>query len=120
MEYLHSLTPPIIHRDLKSHNILRDFQGTYKICDFGLVCNKTIAAGTPAYMAPELLENKKYTKSVDSFAYAVLLWEIFSGEIPYRGLDIPEIRQRVVSGKRLAMPSYGFPPRMADLINRAW
>lgn len=52
MEYLHSLSPPIIHRDLKTHNVLRDYNGSYKICDFGLVCNKTVAAGTPAYMAP--------------------------------------------------------------------
>ena len=52
MEYLHSLSPPIIHRDLKTLNVLKDFNGSFKICDFGLVCNKNVAAGTPAYMAP--------------------------------------------------------------------
>jgi serine/threonine protein kinase len=120
MEYLHSLNPPIIHRDLKSLNILRDFRGSFKICDFGLVCNKTIAAGTPSYMAPELLENKRYTKTVDSYAFAVLLWEIFSGDIPFNRLDVPEIRDRVIAGKRPTIPSYGFPPGIVDLINRAW
>lgn len=52
MEYLHSISPAIIHRDLKSHNILRAENGAYKVCDFGLVKVKHTTAGTPAYMAP--------------------------------------------------------------------
>eukprot|EP01031_Cornospumella_fuschlensis_P036760 gene36760-44592_t len=52
MEYLHSLSPAIIHRDLKSHNILKSYEGNYKLCDFGLVKNRNTTAGTPAYMAP--------------------------------------------------------------------
>eukprot|EP01040_Poterioochromonas_malhamensis_P002169 gene2169-2310_t len=119
MEYLHSLSPPIIHRDLKTHNVLRDYNGSYKICDFGLVCNKTVAAGTPAYMAPELLENRNYNKSVDSYAFGILLWELFCGEIPFNRLDVPEIRQRVISGKRPSIP-FGMNSRLADLIARCW
>ena len=52
MEYLHSLSPAIIHRDLKSLNVLRAQNGVYKVCDFGLVKVKHTTAGTPAYMAP--------------------------------------------------------------------
>ena len=58
MEYLHALTPAIIHRDLKSHNVLRASNGSLKVCDFGLVKIKNTTAGTPAYMAPELIENR--------------------------------------------------------------
>jgi serine/threonine protein kinase len=58
MEYLHSQKPCIIHRDLKSMNVLRSSSGSLKICDFGLVMNKNTTAGTPAYMAPELVENR--------------------------------------------------------------
>lgn len=47
MEYLHSLTPAIVHRDLKSLNILKSYDGYYKVCDFGLVKNKNTQAGTP-------------------------------------------------------------------------
>lgn len=52
MEYLHSLSPAIIHRDLKSLNVLKSFDGSFKLCDFGLVRVKHTTAGTPAYMAP--------------------------------------------------------------------
>ena len=53
MEYLHhSFNPAIIHRDLKSLNVLRAFNGSLKICDFGLVKNRDPGAGTPSYMAP--------------------------------------------------------------------
>jgi serine/threonine protein kinase len=58
MEYLHAQIPTIIHRDLKSHNVLRASNGSLKICDFGLVMIKNTTAGTPAYMAPELIENR--------------------------------------------------------------
>ena len=58
MEYLHAQVPSIIHRDLKSHNVLRASNGSLKICDFGLVMIKSTTAGTPAYMAPELIENR--------------------------------------------------------------
>ena len=58
MEYLHALKPAIIHRDLKSHNVLRASNGSLKVCDFGLVKIKNTTAGTPAYMAPELIQNR--------------------------------------------------------------
>lgn len=52
MEYLHAQRPSIVHRDLKSHNVLRAYDGSLKVCDFGLVKAKNAQAGTPAYMAP--------------------------------------------------------------------
>jgi serine/threonine protein kinase len=120
VEYLHSLSPAIIHRDLKTHNVLRSSNGSYKLCDFGLVRNRNSAAGTPAYMAPELLEGKNFTKSVDCYALGVVIWEIFCREIPFCRLDVPEIRQRVLCGNRPAIPSYGFNHRLSSLISRCW
>ncbi len=143
MEYLHSLSPAIIHRDLKTLNILRAFNGSYKICDFGLVKVKSATAGTPAYMAPgdsktarcmtlldslftfvilaaELIDNRPFNKSVDVYAFGILLWEILALEIPFYMLDITDIRQRVVAGGRPRIPSYGVSQRSNQLISKCW
>ena len=58
MEYLHSLRPAIVHRDLKSQNVLRAMDGSMKVCDFGLVSVRTAQAGTPPYMAPGRIGNR--------------------------------------------------------------
>jgi serine/threonine protein kinase len=119
MEYLHSQKPCIIHRDLKSHNVLISYEGVAKVCDFGLVKNTCITAGTPAYMAPELFENKQYNRSVDSYAFAILLWELFTGEVPFYCMEIADIRNRVIDGGRPIIPST-IPRRSADLIRTCW
>lgn len=66
------------------------------------------------------MENKPYNKSVDVFAFAVLMWEVLSGEVPFYLTDIAEIRQKVTAGGRPRIPSYGFTPRLAQLIGDGW
>ncbi|XP_038076025.1 mitogen-activated protein kinase kinase kinase 10-like [Patiria miniata] len=101
MHYLHSDAPiPLIHRDLKSSNILinekivdNDFYGkTLKITDFGLAremyrTTRMSAAGTYAWMAPEVIKSSLFSKGSDVWSYGVLLWELLTGEIPYKGID---------------------------------
>ena len=58
---MHSRSPPLVHRDLKSHNVLLTVEEDAKICDFGLVNMKEVTAGTPNYMAPELFLAKACT-----------------------------------------------------------
>jgi serine/threonine-protein kinase CTR1 len=120
LEYLHSLKPSIIHRDIKSLNVLQSYEGNYKICDFGLVKNTNTQAGTPAYMAPELFENKQYNKSVDVYSFGILLWEVITGEIPFYMIDVPDIRQRVLNGGRPRIPGGAISPRCSRLIQRCW
>ena len=68
----------------------------------------------------ELIENKPYNKSVDVYAFGVLMWEVLSGEIPFYMIDINELRQRVISGVRPRIPSYGFTPKLVQLIQDCW
>uniref|UniRef100_A0A8C9Y0X0 Mitogen-activated protein kinase kinase kinase n=1 Tax=Sander lucioperca TaxID=283035 RepID=A0A8C9Y0X0_SANLU len=101
MLYLHEeAVVPIIHRDLKSSNILlletieNDDIGrkTLKITDFGLArewhkTTKMSAAGTYSWMAPEVIKSSLFSKGSDVWSYGVLLWELLTGEVPYRGID---------------------------------
>lgn len=66
------------------------------------------------------MENKPYNKSVDVFAFAVLMWEVLSGEIPFYQTEVSEIRSKVVAGGRPRIPSYGFTPKLAQLISSGW
>ncbi|KAF0710134.1 Aste57867_5585 [Aphanomyces stellatus] len=120
MNYLHTLSPAIVHRDLKSQNVLIDIDGDVKLCDFGLVCTKERTAGTPNYMPPELLAGKPFSKAVDVYMFGVLLWEMFARDVPFRGYDIDDIQRKVLNGDRPAIPTIDCPPACQDLIRQCW
>lgn len=95
MNYLHE--SGIMHRDLKSPNVLLDGNLLPKICDFGLsrtqklASSLTKAVGTPQWMAPELIHAKAYDESVDVYSYGVVLWEMVTEEVPYDRMDSYQI-----------------------------
>ena len=93
LHYLHSQTPPIIHRDLSSNNVLLTPNMTAKISDLGVarilnltplqVSRMTQTPGTPAYIPPEVMvANPKYDTSVDEFSYGIMMIHMFSGQWP--------------------------------------
>ncbi|XP_009992882.1 PREDICTED: serine/threonine-protein kinase TNNI3K-like [Chaetura pelagica] len=95
MEYLHNLTQPIIHRDLNSHNILLYEDGHAVVADFGESRflqsldedNMTKQPGNLRWMAPEVFTQcTRYTIKADVFSYALCLWELLTGEIPFAHL----------------------------------
>ena len=104
LDHATAQNPKIIHRDLKSQNVLLDDSMRCKLCDFGLAASEVSGQGTPCYMAPELLRNMKFDEKVDVFAFAVLLWEMFTRKRPYNGYAPVEIRRAVISGERLPIP----------------
>ncbi|KAG6664181.1 hypothetical protein CIPAW_02G074800 [Carya illinoinensis] len=94
MNYLHHYNPPIIHRDLKSSNLLVDRNWTVKVGDFGLSRLKhetyltaTTGKGTPQWMAPEVLRNEPSDEKSDVYSYGVILWELVTEKIPWDNLN---------------------------------
>ncbi|XP_049516820.1 mitogen-activated protein kinase kinase kinase 12-like isoform X3 [Dermacentor silvarum] len=91
MNYLHSRS--IIHRDLKSPNILISYNDVLKISDFGTSrqwserSTKMSFAGTVAWMAPEVIRNEPCSEKVDIWSYGVVMWELLNCETPYKDVD---------------------------------
>ncbi|XP_072308143.1 mitogen-activated protein kinase kinase kinase 12-like isoform X1 [Eucyclogobius newberryi] len=91
MNYLH--LHKIIHRDLKSPNILITYDDAVKISDFGTSkelsdkSTKMSFAGTVAWMAPEVIRNEPVSEKVDIWSFGVVLWEMLTGEVPYKDVD---------------------------------
>ncbi|XP_053123871.1 mitogen-activated protein kinase kinase kinase 9 isoform X3 [Hemicordylus capensis] len=134
MNYLHDeAIVPIIHRDLKSSNILilekvenGDLSNkNLKITDFGLArewhrTTKMSAAGTYAWMAPEVIRSSMFSKGSDVWSYGVLLWELLTGEVPFRGIDGLAVAYGVAMNK-LALPIPSTCPEpFARLMEDCW
>ena len=119
MEYLHSRSPPIVHRDLKSHNVLLHRDGSVRVCDFGLVDVREVTAGTPNYMAPELLQSRPYSRPVDVYAFGVLLNEAFTRQVPWDGYKPFDIKEMVSAGQR-PPTAMTMPVAAERLLQKAW
>ncbi|XP_044268988.1 mitogen-activated protein kinase kinase kinase 13-A isoform X2 [Tribolium madens] len=103
MHYLHS--QKIIHRDLKSPNVLIGEEEVIKISDFGTsrtwngVSEKMSFAGTVAWMAPEAIKELECSEKVDIWSFGVVLWELLTCEVPYDGMEQSAIMYMVGCGK---------------------
>ncbi|CAD7696214.1 unnamed protein product [Ostreobium quekettii] len=118
MAYLHGLSPPILHLDIKSPNILVDSNWRVKVADFGLsrmrfrsfVTAGPSGGGTPHWMAPELLRSEHIDEKADIFSYGVILWEILTGELPWEGMNPMQVVAAVgFNNRSLPVPTAGDP-----------
>lgn len=125
---MHRCVPTILHLDLKPHNVLIDRHNIAKVADFGLAKvrdpEKNIGkAGSPFYMAPEVLTEKPYDERADVYSFGILLWEFVTQSIPYidRGFtNFRDIIKAVVDNlERPDMPTDISKP-LQDLISRLW
>ncbi|KAG6534989.1 hypothetical protein ZIOFF_008903 [Zingiber officinale] len=93
LEYLHDgAIPPVVHRDIKSANILLDHSMVARVADFGLSREEivsqhgSIIRGTFGYLDPEYVSSRSYTKKSDVYSFGVLLFELIAGRNPQQGL----------------------------------
>uniref|UniRef100_A0A8C9WVN5 Mitogen-activated protein kinase kinase kinase n=1 Tax=Scleropages formosus TaxID=113540 RepID=A0A8C9WVN5_SCLFO len=124
MNYLH--LHKIIHRDLKSPNVLVTHNDIVKISDFGTSkelsdkSTKMSFAGTVAWMAPEVIRNEPVSEKVDIWSFGVVLWELLTGEIPYKDVDSSAIIWGVGSNSlHLPVPST-CPDGFKILMKQTW
>ncbi|KAF0902158.1 hypothetical protein E2562_014408 [Oryza meyeriana var. granulata] len=132
MNYLHQ--NKIIHRDLKTANLLMDEHELIKVADFGVARVKaesgimTAETGTYRWMAPEIyatffvqvIEHKPYDSKADVFSFGIVLWELLTGKIPYEFLTPLQAAIGVVQeGLRPVIPR-GTNPKLALLLESCW
>lgn len=120
----HVHTRHMIHRDIKSANILLCSNGLVKVGDFGF--SKLYAAtvsddvgrtfcGTPYYVAPEIWRRKAYSKKADMFSLGVLLYELLTLKRPFDGANMKEVMQKTLSGRYDPLPSR-VSPEMCEIV----
>lgn len=112
MLYLHSRSPPIVHRDLKSPNLLVDALWHVKISDFNLSralekdsVSSSLQITNPRWLAPEILRGEHGGKAADVYSFGIVLWELMTWKLPWGENTNPfSIINSVIQGKQLAIP----------------
>lgn len=124
MHYIHEKL--LIHRDLKSFNILLDSNKRARICDFGFVRvdsfePSTGMIGTPQWMAPEVMMcSPMYDNKVDVYSFGIVLWEMLTNQTPYAGIPVQRLPTLIVkNGFRPEIPP-GTPESLASLMRDCW
>ena len=124
MWYLHSRKPPIIHRDLKTANLLVDADYRVKVADFGLSRPITRTAtltycGTLDYCAPEILLKSTYSQKVDVYSFGICLWQIFTGCDVHTSIHMADLIEGVTK-RNLRPDSKLLPLSMARIAEACW
>ena len=125
MAYLHTRTPPLVHRDLKSPNILIDENWTSKISDFGMTRfrdeSRTMTrCGSPLWAAPEVLRGDRFNERCDLYSMSIVLWELAHWEEPYQNMRAMEVIRSVAKMGYRPPIAEEVPDLIKSLINEMW
>ncbi|EME27357.1 Serine/threonine-protein kinase EDR1 [Galdieria sulphuraria] len=125
LNYLHQHHPPIVHRDLKSLNLLVSENLTVKVSDFGLsrVRNRTFltsrhCGGTPEWTAPEVLRSEQHNEKADVYSFGVIMWEMITRKVPFEGMTSMQIIAAVGFRKQKLPPPLipsPLPPNLSGM-----
>jgi len=126
MNYLHSQN--LVHRDLKPANIGFDKDGVVKLFDFGISVRLESSdgrlkekVGTPRYMAPEMSRRESYGKSVDMYAFGLILWQLCELQKPYMQWNKANLlRQKVAYEGGRPKVARWWPKAIKDLMKECW
>ena len=126
MNYMHGFKPPILHRDLKSMNVLLDRNLTVKLADFGntrsLQLQMTKQKGTFQWMAPEVIKGSTYSESSDVFSFGIIMNELVTRVPPYHGTDKKDVAKKVVNNPNYRPPfnDKKVPKDWSNLMIKCW
>ncbi|XP_012487186.1 serine/threonine-protein kinase STY13 [Gossypium raimondii] len=125
LSYLHSRK--IVHRDVKTENMLLDGHRNLKIADFGVARveaqnprDMTGETGTLGYMAPEVLEGKPYNRTCDVYSFGICLWEIYCCDMPYPDLSFADVSSAVVRQNLRPDIPRCCPNSLANIMKKCW
>jgi len=124
VKYLHTLEVPLIHRDLKSSNLLVDETMNIKVADFGFAGLKEENAtmtrcGAPTCSAPEIIRGDRYNEKADVYSFGMLMWEVLTRKQPFEGRNFLGVLLEVLEGKRPQVPKE-CPIAYRDMMTRCW
>ncbi|KAL7117747.1 hypothetical protein ACP275_03G092800 [Erythranthe tilingii] len=123
MEYLHEKN--VIHRDLKTANLLMDTSNVVKVADFGVARFQnnggvmTAETGTYRWMAPEVINHQPYDQKADVFSFAIVLWELVTAKIPYDTMTPLQAALGVRQGLRPELPKNAHP-KLIEIMQKCW
>ncbi|EPS67012.1 hypothetical protein M569_07763, partial [Genlisea aurea] len=125
LSYLHS--QKVVHRDVKTENMLLDRTSTVKIADFGVARveasnpnDMTGETGTLGYMAPEVLNGHPYNRKCDVYSFGICLWEIYCCDMPYPDLSFSEVTSAVVRQNLRPEIPRCCPSSFGNVMRRCW
>lgn len=123
--YLHAFHKPLMHRDIKSLNVLllepivdETSQPIIRLADFGFTkimshsvwSQHTAGAGTPHWMAPEVIQGTRYSEKADMYSLSIIMYEVVTRRMAFESYSAKEVQQRALKGERPSLTADLIPP----------
>jgi len=125
IKYLYDLNPTVLHRDLKSANIMLDENLNAQIWPYGFTIissrvNESLNyVGTVQWVAPEIIEGSQFNEKAEVYSFAIILWELITKSAPYPGVQPKDLAAQIIDGLRPEIPE-NCDPVIRELLVKCW